>query len=140
MEQVIKAFIHSFWKGSDKFGMKNPHLYSPEVINFLYLYYQEICSAFIKVELYVRKNDAKLETIKRNLFDAWKLVTDYFIIRKILKQDNLGIDEYILIVGEAHRENIQKLFERLNPLVQQISNTQFGKEGNCVKLYKTFRF
>lgn len=139
-DKIIKAFIHPFWKGSDKFGMNNPHLYSPEVINFLDSYYQEICSSFIKVELYVRKNDAKLETIKRNLFDAWKLVTDYFIIRKILKQDNLGIDEYILIVGEAHRENIQKLFDRLNPLVQQISNTQFGKEGNCVKLYKTFRF
>ena len=52
----------------------------------------------------------------------------------------MGIDEYILILGEAHRVNIQMLFEKLNPLVQRIGNTQFGQKGKCVKLYKTFRF
>ena len=139
-EKIRKAFIDPFWKGSDKFGMKNPHLYSPEVISFLDSYYQEICSVFRKIQLYVSKNDADLENIKRNLFDAWKLVTDYFIIRKILKQDNLGIDEYILIVGEAHRINIEMLFKKFNSCVQQIGNTQFGEKGKCVKLYKTFRF
>ena len=84
---------------------------------------------------------AKIDmNIKNKLFDAWKLVTDYFIIRKILKQDNLRIDEYILIVGEAHRVNIEMLFKELNTLVQQIGNTQFGEKTKCVKLYETFKF
>lgn len=139
-EKIKKAFIDPFWKGLDKFGMKNPQFYSSEVRDFLNLYYKEICLVFKNIELYVSKNDTDLENIKRKLFDAWKLVTDYFIIRKILKQDNLGIDEYILILGEAHRVNIQMLFEKLNPLVQRIGNTQFGQKGKCVKLYKTFRF
>ena len=138
-DEIIKAFIHPFWKGSDKFGMKNPQFYSTKVIEFLDWYYQKICSVFEEAEIYC-KNHANIENIKRKLFDAWKLVTDYFIIRKILKQDNLGIDEYILIVGEAHRVNIEMLFKQLSPLVQQIGNTQFGDKTKCVNLYETFKF
>ena len=78
--QIIQAFIDPFWKGSDKFGMKNPHFYSHLVIEFLYLYYTEICSAFINIELQLSKNDTVLGDIRTKLFDAWKLVADYFII------------------------------------------------------------
>lgn len=138
-DEIIKAFIDPFWKGSDKFSMKNPQFYSATVRRFLDWYYQKICSVFEEVEIYC-KNDANLKDIKRKLFDAWKLVTDYFIIRKILKQDNLHIDEYILIVGEAHRINIEMLIKQLHPLVQQIGNTQFGEKTKCVKLYETFKF
>jgi hypothetical protein len=138
-DEIIKSFIYPFWKGSDKFSMKNPQFYSPKVRKFLDWYYKKICSVFEQVELYC-KNHSNLNDIKRKLFDAWKLVTDYFIIRKILKQDNLRIDEYILIVGEAHRVNIQMLFKQLNPLVQQIGDTQFGENTKCVKLYETFKF
>jgi len=138
-DEIIKAFIHPFWKGSDKFGMKNPQFYSLKVRRFLEGYYQKICSVFAEVEIYC-KNHANLKDIRGKLFDAWKLVTDYFIIRKILKQDKLYIDEYILIVGEAHRINIEMLFKQLNSLVQQIGNIQFGEKTKCVNLYETFKF
>jgi hypothetical protein len=138
-EKIIKDFIDPFWKGSDKFAMNNPQFYSDKVRRFLDCYYQEICSVFEEVEMYC-ENHENIENIKRKLFDAWKLVTDYFIIRKILKQDNSDIDEYILIVGEAHRVNIEKLFRQLSPLVQQIGNTQFGDKKKCVNLYETFKF
>ena len=138
-EKIIKDFIDPFWKGLDKFSMKNPQFYSDKVRKFLDWYYKKICSVFEEVEIYC-KNHPNIENIKRKLFDAWKLVTDYFIIRKILKEDKLGIDEYILIVGEAHRVNIQMLFKQLSPLVQQIGNTQFGKNKKCVNLYETFKF
>jgi hypothetical protein len=137
-EKIIKDFIDPFWKGLDKFSMKNPQFYSDKVRRFLDWYYQKICSVFEEVEMYC-KNHTNIENIKRKLFDAWKLVTDYFIIRKILKKDNLGINEYILIVGEAHRVNIEMLFKQLSPLVQQIGNTQFGDKKKCVNLYETFK-
>ena len=140
-KKIIEDFIDPFWKGSDKFSMKNPHLYSKTVIEFLHSYYLNICSVFKKVKINLYKNDINLSNIRRELFDAWKLVADYFIIRKILKKrDALSIDEYILVVGEAHRVNIDTLFNKLPHLVKRIGDTQFGKEGRCVKLYQSLRF
>jgi hypothetical protein len=138
-EEIKQNFILPFWKESDKFSMNNPHLYPPIVIKFLESYYQDICKTFKKINEKLSKNKKYLvNDVRQDLFDAWKLVADYFIIRKILKKGD--IDEYILIIGEAHRENIKILFDKLNPFVIRIGGIQLGKSGKCVKLFETYKF
>ena len=82
-----------------------------------------------------------LYNIRANLLDAWKCVADFFIIRDIFEKDN-NIDEYIIIVGEAHRENIHKIFNRIpDNLLKTLGEPQKGKtEGNCVRLFQSYRF
>jgi len=137
-EKIIEAFVKPFWERSNNFAMNNPQFYYKEVIDFLQSYYQKICTYFRRVERNIKKNDPN---IRRQLFDAWKHVADYFIIRKMLKKDHSRIDEYILIIGEAHRENIEKLFQTLPAsLVKKIGDTQLYEEEKCVTLLKTLRF
>ena len=138
-DKIKKTFILPFQKEAEKFGMNNPHFYSKHVIDFLKKYYDEICMEFKSIEQKLYRGN-NLTEIRQNLFDAWKLVADYFIVRKVLKQDGLGIDEYIIILGEAHRINIQNVFKRLHPLVNRIGSRQNGEEGKCVKLFQTYRF
>uniref|UniRef100_A0A6C0H3R2 Uncharacterized protein n=1 Tax=viral metagenome TaxID=1070528 RepID=A0A6C0H3R2_9ZZZZ len=137
-EEIKQNFILPFWKESDKFSMNNPHLYPSIVNKFLELYYQDICITFKKINDKLSKNKKYLLDVRQDLFDAWKLVADYFIIRKILKNDD--IDEFILIIGEAHRENINILFDKLKPFVIRIGDIQLGKSGKCVKLFETHKF
>jgi hypothetical protein len=139
-DKIIEDFIVPFKKGVDKFAMNNPHFYSPKVIDFLKTYYDEMCTEFNCIEEKLSKSH-NLTDIRQKLFDAWKLVADYFIIRRVLKkEDVLGVDEYIMILGEAHRVNIQNVFKKLNPLVSQIGDTQNGEKGDCVRLFQSYHF
>ena len=90
----------------------------------------------IDIELTQKKN---LDDIREKLVKGWAIVADYFIIKEIVKQND--VDEYILILGKAHIKNIEKVFKNIYAnFVSQISDHQIGKNKKCVKLYKTYCF
>ena len=141
--QIQKSFIDPFTKSVHKFGIKHPNQYSPTVKNFMDSYFENMVNQFEKINDSLLKQKKNINDIKYKLFDAWKLVADYFIIKKILKEEP-EIDEYIIILGQAHLSNIQNVFtdKHFSHLITELVKPQKGRKGNCVKvkLFSTFRF
>ena len=141
--QIKKAFVDPFTKASDKFGIKHPNQYSPKVKNFMDSYFENMVNDFEKIKDSLLKQEKNIDDIRQQLFDAWKLVADYFIIKKILKEEP-EIDEYILILGEAHLLNIQCVFndKHFSSLITELVKPQKGSKGKCVEinLFKTVKF
>ena len=135
--QIKKAFVDPFTKAADKFGIKHPNQYSPKVKNFMDSYFENMINHFEKINELLIKQKKDIDFIRYQLFDAWKLVADYFIIKKILKEEP-DINEYILILGEAHLLNIQSVFnnKHFSSLITELVHPQRGgKQGKCLKIH-----
>jgi hypothetical protein len=141
--QIQKAFVDPFTKAADKFGIKHPNQYSPKVKNFMDSYFENMLNHFEKINQCLLTQEKNISAIRQQLFDGWKLVADYFIIKKILKEEP-EIDEYILILGQAHLLNIQSVFndKHFSSLITELVHPQKGRKGKCIqiKLFKTIRF
>ena len=136
--KVRKAFIDPFVNSIDKFIIKHPQNYSTQVTYFLRSYFDNMVNEFRIIDMLIKEKESILY-IRLKLLDAWKLVADYFIIKKVLNEDE-NVDEYILILGEAHLINIQRVFNKLSSLITPIVKVQKGKKGKCVRLFQTYRF
>ena len=98
-EDFEKAFVDPFFNNKEYFDSIPP---------FLQKYYNDMVSFFENIKKKI-SNKEELDIIHRELHDAWKLVADYFIIKEMLNDTN-DVNEYILIIGEAHRINIDDVF------------------------------
>lgn len=132
-EDFKKAFIDPFFNNKEYFDSIPP---------FLQTYYNKMVLFFKKIEKKISKKE-DLDSIHRELHDAWKLVADYFIIKEMLNDRN-DVNEYILIIGEAHRINIDDVFDSLSKKthikIQKLGSTRHGKKNSCVELYETYQF
>ena len=134
-DKVRNSFIVPFLKNISLFEMNKNY---SEESEFLKIYVNNMVKYFkkIDIELTQKKN---LDDIREKLVKGWAIVADYFIIKEIVKQND--VDEYILILGKAHIKNIEKVFKNIYAnFVSQISDHQIGKNKKCVKLYKTYCF
>ena len=106
-------------------------------------YFENMLNHFEKINQCLLTQEKNISAIRQQLFDGWKLVADYFIIKKILKEEP-EIDEYILILGQAHLLNIQSVFndKHFSSLITELVHPQKGRKGKCIqiKLFKTIRF
>lgn len=135
-EKIGNAFIEPFYQKQ----RENPKLFNLEG-NYdksakkylLHTYYPDLQKTFEYIAISLNKGNPK--DINQMLKDAWKKVADYFILRTILKNDD--VDEYIIVVGDSHRINLQAVFTF--PFFTQLNN-QHGSSGNCVRLYQTYKF
>ena len=77
--------------------------------------------------------DYKGEVEYRILYlrDNWARMVDYYILEEIFKDD--GKDEYICILGDEHRKNLQKY---LTHFFKKHIYHQENKDGNCISLTK----
>ena len=64
---------------------------------------------------------------------GWANVVDYYILEEIFKNDETS--EYICIIGDIHRQNIQKYLETLFG-ESKIYHQEVTKNGDCVSLNK----
>lgn len=70
-----------------------------------------------KQEIYLPDGREVQGSIYEKLKEAWAAVSDFFIM-KYLFAINDNINEYILIVGDGHRYNIQRAFEYINSKIK----------------------
>ena len=76
-----------------------------------------------------------LQNIRQELWHAWKKVCDFFILKDILGSDD--IDEYIVIVGKKHTDNLNQILPTI-PYLTRL-NFQDGKnQSDCVTLFKSY--
>ena len=74
-----------------------------------------------KQEIYLPDGREVQGSIYERLKEAWAAVSDFFIM-KYLFTINDNINEYILIVGDGHRFNIQRAFEYINGKIKTQKN------------------
>lgn len=131
--QIRKAFIEPFYQKQsentrlfDLYGNYDSNV-GEYMVN---TYFPDITISFETANkmLYLHKNPHQV------LKNAWKKVADYYILAKILKNDD--IDEYIIVLGDAHRVNIQMVIKNFTT---QLNNQIGGKSENCINLFQTYR-
>lgn len=131
-EEIGQKFIDPFFQNAIKLKL-DENLYDESIIKFMRdKYYQDILDSFYHAAIMLKKN----ENIRIVLKDIWKKVMDYFILKYIFRNDD--IHEYIIIVGDAHYNNIKTVLSGGDIFIQL--NEQNGKNSSdCVKLFQTLR-
>ena len=93
-----------------------------------------------------------IDEIKKNLQIFWSQVTDFYVLKKLFMSSpsNPNIDEYIVLIGEYHKQNITDLINfyskscRDKDLYYSLvdKNKNIDKDGKivCVNIFKTYTF
>jgi len=102
-EPFISSFFNKIWLLDI-----NSNLYSQDSYRYLLKYVSDLKNTFSSVK--------NISDIK----EAWKKVTDFFILKEIL-QANPDINEFIVISGMKHFENLNHIFN-LKPVFKNRSN------------------
>ena len=111
-----------------------PDKYDQSIYNYLIgPFLTDITQTFNAIGSQIRQNYS-INHIQLSLKEAWKKVADFFILREILK--NNQINEYIVILGNKHFENLRVILANMATEI----NYQQGTPQNCVKLYHTYAF
>lgn len=138
-EDVFAWFIKPFFdkqRNDPYLFALNPQEYNPNIINYMITYRQEIETKFRSISELINSHQPNIAgRVHLELKEVWGNVADWYILRNLLRNDN--IDEYILIVGQAHYTNLRKrLTETANLLNEQSNKNRL----DCVQLFQTIRF
>ena len=131
----------------DKFLQKD-RLHEP-ISDYLIEYYKtEMVEFFNSIRRKIINNDPARE-IQEELMRAWAHVADFFVLKILLDKETLELeDEYILIIGEAHLENIQSSLQIISskiiksggrPFIFELTK-QTGQNDQCTNLYHSYKF
>lgn len=74
-----------------------------------------------KQEIYLHDGREVQGSIYERLKEAWAAVSDFFIMKSLFTIND-NINEYILIVGDGHRFNIQRAFGYINDKIKTQKN------------------
>lgn len=128
-----KFIIPYFEKYQSAFAL-NPQQYDQGIYNYLIgPFLQDVTQTFQAIGGQIQQN-YPIDHIQLALKQAWKKVADFFILREILRNDE--INEYIVILGNKHFENLRVVLGNMSNEI----NYQQGTSQNCVKLYHTYAF
>ena len=132
-QKIHQVFIDSYFQGlnENKFQI-DKNLYDKDTCTYLdKVYIRDLTSNFLFLSNTISNQKNINTVILPKLQHIWKKVADFFILKEILKNTDL-INEYVVVVGEYHRQNIASILNRFR------INTQTGQEGDCVELFSTF--
>lgn len=132
---INQKFISSF--DSNKLDISHES-HTGNSLEFLTKNRENIIKEFESINNFIKSKDLRIPAIKQKIHqrlkDAWKMVADFYILRKILEINKHN--SFIILVGEAHRKYIQQLFDE-SALFFKL-NEQDGNQTNCVRLFRTY--
>ena len=134
---VFDAFISPFytkWRENPAIFSVSPD-YKPEVSRYITeQYFGDMKTTF---DIIVAEVNAgiPLKDIHLKLQHAWKKVSDYFVLTMLLRIDDK--DEYIILLGEQHRYNIERILTTL-PDILTLGKQSNKKQSDCVTLFSTY--
>lgn len=135
-EQIGQTFIEPYFQRL----RENPTLFSlngnydPKIANYLMnSYVPDLTENFYTIAIMLQQNKPRNQ-IQLALMETWKKVTDFFVLRTILTNDNT--DEYIIILGTKHHENLSLVLNNMTSKIVERS----GSPQNCVNLFETCSF
>jgi len=133
-EKIFSDFIEPFYQKQRDYAelFKLTGDYDREIKNYLETtYFLDMDQTFKDIAAML--GHVQGSEVHRALKDAWKKVSDFFILRDLLKNDN--VDHYIVIVGKSHYNNLKNI---LSTTALRL-NEQTGSSDKCVELYQTYR-
>jgi len=132
-KNVFDHYVTPFYENIKFFDL-NPAT-DLDIIGYLHnKFLPEMGQTFDHISEELNRN-TDLKKIRVKLWHAWKKVCDFFILSNILSSED--IDEYIVIVGEEHKQNIDIVINSL-PNVTRL-NLQYNKnQSDCVSLFKSY--
>lgn len=133
---VYERLVDPFYQKYRKFDL-DPKLYSPAIYNYLQrTYLFDIDVGFKEFLKHLRSWPDDFEKFSLMLKHLWKKVVDYFILKEVLKNDD--VNEYIILMGEEHAKNLREILKKVT--VQLGGETQHIRGKKCFKLSRTFVF
>ena len=136
--EIYKRFVQPFYDKLNKdinlFKLKGN--YDKNIVKYLScVYYSDITKSFSSIKIALDSSIDK--TVSHQLLkDVWMKVCDYFILREILRNDQTN--EYIIVAGEKHIENLEKT---LSDGIALLLSKQEGRGGDkCATLFNTYLF
>jgi len=134
--KIKKLFLESFYNLSNKIFYLNPKHYHQNslnninnyIINIIEPQFQFILQNFDSFKIAPLQNELKL---------IWNRVMDIGILITVLKKDKMN--EFIIIAGNRHCLNLQKMLNTHFRDEFNFVHQQFGDEGSCIKLKGTIK-
>lgn len=135
-EEIGQTYIEPYFQRL----RENPYLFSldnnydPNIYNYLKnSYVPDLTESFYAIANMLQQNKPRIE-IQLALMETWKKVTDFFVLRTILRNDT--VNEYVIILGSKHHENLSIVLNNMTYTIVQKS----GSPQKCINLYETCSF
>lgn len=130
-------YIDPFYKATNNDGsspfLLNSSEYTRKNLQFMQNYYAELDMEFKRLSGLHMKNP-HCPSLRDSFKKVWASVCDYFVMRELLKANN-PFDDFIIISGEKHREN---LTNKLDLVDSHLLTQQYGEPNKCVNLFQTY--
>lgn len=144
IEHIIKKYFTSF---VDKFHEQfkiNKINHNDVEFKLMTLYFEFVTNAYEKLKKFFDENINNIETniqykqqLHNHLRHFWMIICDFFILRKCLDKED--INEYIIVIGESHLDNMYNFFKMNQNLYDSfvkiiVKEKQDGSENNCINV------
>lgn len=134
--KILKAYINSFFVKAKKILTISPKKYNPESYRNIYRYISTVIAPEFN---FINDNFDRFDIgpLQEELRLVWNKVMDIGILIQILKKDTT--DEYIVIAGNRHCNNIQRMLELYFHSEFKLIHSQTYTESKCIQLNGTYK-
>lgn len=126
---LLDNFIKPYYeKHNEAFRIKDT---TEDTMEFLFKYIDTLNKDFKVVQTYIENIENlenHLQHIQKLLKDCWMKVCDFYILREIMKNDD--INEYVILIGQSHIENIKNVFSSNNKIFEKLNEKNVSNENN----------
>lgn len=134
--KILKAYINPFFNKAKTILKLNPKNYSDESYKNIYIYILNVIAPqfnFINDNL----ERFELDPLQEELRQVWNKVMDIGILIHILKKDTA--DEYIVIVGNRHCKNLERMLDVDFHTEFKLVHSQSYVANKCIELNGTYK-
>lgn len=134
--KILKAYINPFFNKAKKILKIDRKKYTDESYKNIYLYILNVIAPqfnFISDNL----RRFEIEPLQEELRLVWNKVMDIGILIHILSKDNT--DEYIVIAGNRHCKNIERMLDVDFHSDFKLLHSQSYVENKCIELNGTYK-
>lgn len=130
-EEIYNMFILPFNDANKKYMGLNMNDYDGVVFGILKNNKSKILNDLDRIIRELRNCSLIKKSLVKLLKEFWKKVVDFYILKYILKK-HTNIDEYIILIGEYHCQNIKKVIGRY------MINNLIKNKDSCINLYQIY--
>ena len=134
--KILKEYIEPFFNKAKKILKLNRKKYSDESYKNIYLYILNVIAPQFNLLQYnlIR---FQIENIQEELRILWNKIMDIGILIHILRKDTT--DEYIVIAGNRHCKNLERMLDVDFHSEFKLIHSQSYVENKCIELNGTYK-
>ena len=134
--KILKAYINPFFNKAKTILKLNPKNYSSESYKKIYLYILNVIAPQFNL-IYDNLDRFELDPLQQELRVVWNKVMDIGILIHILNKDIT--DEYIVIAGNRHCKNLERMLDVDFQSEFKLIHSQSYVSNQCIELNGTYK-